>query len=96
LGPFTGLSFDVAEFAEYVFLTCTRVIGSRSQPVFYVSTATITGYGIIKKNSLQYFFIALSLQVTNNFFAFSIDIIGVLVQFAAFSHCLPVSLVHLP
>lgn len=34
LGPFTGLSFDVAEFAEYVFLTCARVIGSISQPVF--------------------------------------------------------------
>jgi len=48
--------------------------------IFHASSATITGYGIAQKNPLQYFLIAVSFQVTNNFFAFSSNIIGVFVQ----------------
>ena len=47
---------------------------------FMLPAATITGYGIAKKNPLPYYLIAVSLHVTNNFFAFSTNIIGVFVQ----------------
>jgi RsiW-degrading membrane proteinase PrsW (M82 family) len=80
LGLLTGLGFGVAEFVEYVFLTGAPVIGSIPHLIFHASSATTTGYGIAKKNPLPYFLIAVSLHMTNNFFAFSTNIIGVFVQ----------------
>jgi RsiW-degrading membrane proteinase PrsW (M82 family) len=80
LGLLTGLGFGAAEFVEYVFLTGAPVIGSLPHLIFHASSATMTGYGIAKKNPLPYFLIAVSLHITNNFFAFSTNIIGVFVQ----------------
>ena len=48
--------------------------------IFHASSATITGYGRAKKNSLPDFLNTVSLHVTNNFFAFSTNIIGVFVE----------------
>lgn len=80
LGLLIGLGFGVAEFFEYIFLAGAPVIGSIPHLIFHASSATITAYGIAKKNPLPYFLIAVSLHITNNFFAFSTDIIGVFVQ----------------
>jgi RsiW-degrading membrane proteinase PrsW (M82 family) len=80
LGLLTGLGFGSAEFVEYVFLTGAPIIGSIPHLVFHASSATLTGFGIAKKNPLPYFLIAVSLHIINNFFAFSTNIIGVFVQ----------------
>jgi RsiW-degrading membrane proteinase PrsW (M82 family) len=80
LGLLTGLGFGFAEFVEYVFLTGAPIIGSIPHLVFHASSATLTGFGIAKKNPLPYFLIAVSLHIINNFFAFSTNIIGVFVQ----------------
>jgi RsiW-degrading membrane proteinase PrsW (M82 family) len=80
LGLLTGLGFGAAEFIEYVFLTGAPVIGSIPHLIFHASSATITGYGIAKKNPLPYFLIAVSLHIANNFFVFSTNIIGIFVQ----------------
>ena len=70
LGLLTGLGFGIAEFAEYVIVVgvppAVRIPGI----VFHASSATITAYGISKKNPLPYYLIAVSLHVANNFFAF--------------------------
>jgi len=80
LGLLIGLGFGAAEFVEYIFLLGAPVIGSIPHLIFHASSATITAYGISKKNPLPYFLIAVSLHATNNFFAFSTNIIGVFVQ----------------
>jgi RsiW-degrading membrane proteinase PrsW (M82 family) len=80
MGLLIGLGFGAAEFVEYVFLTGAPIIGSIPHLIFHASSATITGYGIAKKNPLPYFLIAVSLHTINNFFAFSTEIIGVFVQ----------------
>jgi RsiW-degrading membrane proteinase PrsW (M82 family) len=80
LGFLTGLGFGAAESVEYVFLTGAPAIGSIPHLIFHASSATITGYGIAKKNPLPYFLIAMLLHVANNFFAFSTNIIAIFVQ----------------
>jgi hypothetical protein len=80
LGLLTGLGFGIVEFSEYVFLAHAPIIGSIPHIIFHASSATITAYGIAKKNPIPYFLIAVGLHVTNNFFAFTTDIIGVFVQ----------------
>jgi len=42
--------------------------------IFHASSASITAYGIAKKNPLPYYLIAVALHVGNNFFASAGDI----------------------
>jgi hypothetical protein len=74
LGLLIGLGFGIAEFFEYVFLAGVPVFVRIPGIVFHASSATITAYGIAKKNPLPYYLIAVVLHVGNNFFAFSADI----------------------
>ncbi len=68
LGLLTGLGFGIAEFFEYVFLAGAPIIGSLPHIIFHASSATITSYGIAKKNPLPFFLIAIGLHALTNFF----------------------------
>jgi RsiW-degrading membrane proteinase PrsW (M82 family) len=75
LGLLIGLGFGVAEFVEYVFLGGAPVIGSISHIIFHSSSATITAFGITKKNPWPYYLLAVALHISINFFGISGDII---------------------
>ena len=74
LGLLVGLGFGVAEFLELIFLAGASVIGSLPHIIFHASSATITAYGIAKKNPLPYYGIAVLLHGAANYSAYSNDI----------------------
>ncbi len=76
LGLLIGLGFGIAEFVEYVFLLGVPPIERIPGIVFHASSATITSYGIAKKNPVPYYLIAVFLHVGNNFFAVIPDILS--------------------
>lgn len=80
LGLLIGLGFGTAEFFEYIFLAGAPVIGSIPHLIFHASSATITSYGIAKKNPIPYYILAVSLHMTSNLFVFATDVIGVFAQ----------------
>jgi RsiW-degrading membrane proteinase PrsW (M82 family) len=80
LGLLTGLGFGIVEFFEYIFLVGVNPVASIPHIIFHSSSATITAYGIAKKNPLPYFLIAMSLHMVNNLFALTGDILSVFVQ----------------
>ena len=77
LGLLMGLGFGIAEFAEYVFLLGVPPVARLPGIVFHASSATITAYGIAKKNPLPYYFIVVLLHAGNNFFALTGDIFSI-------------------
>jgi RsiW-degrading membrane proteinase PrsW (M82 family) len=83
IGLLIGLGFGIAEFFEYVFILGVPFIARVPGVIFHTSSASITAYGIAKKNPLPYYLIAVSLHVTNNFFALiSNNYIGVAAELA--------------
>jgi hypothetical protein len=83
IGLLIGLGFGVAEFFEYVFLAHVPFIARVPGLIFHTSSASITAYGIAKKNPLPYYLISVSLHITNNFFALiSNNFIGVAAELA--------------
>ena len=93
LGLLIGLGFGIAEFIEYVFFVGVPPIARVPGIIFHASSATITAYGIAKKNPLPYYLLAVTLHIANNFLALSGDIFfGVFADSAGFNHRLPVSL----
>ncbi len=74
LGLLIGLGFGIAEYVEYVFLLHVSPLARIPGIVFHASSATITAYGIAKKNPLPYYLLAVFLHVGNNFFALTGDI----------------------
>jgi hypothetical protein len=76
LGLLTGLGFGTAEFFEYIFLAGAPVIGSIPHLIFHASSATITSYGIAKKNPIPYYILAVSLHMISNFFVFAPDLLA--------------------
>jgi RsiW-degrading membrane proteinase PrsW (M82 family) len=80
LGLLIGLGFGIVEFFEYIFLAGAPVIGSIPHIIFHSSSATITAYGIAKKNPLPYYLMAVSLHIVNNFFALTADIFSIFVE----------------
>ncbi len=73
LGLLIGLGFGIAEFFEYVVLIGVPPIVRFPGIIFHASSATITAYGIAKKNPLPYYMLAVVLHVGNNFFAVAAD-----------------------
>jgi RsiW-degrading membrane proteinase PrsW (M82 family) len=69
LGLLIGLGFGIAEFTEYVFFVGVPPIARVPGIIFHASSATITAYGIAKKNPLPYYLLAVSLHIANNFLA---------------------------
>ncbi len=81
MGLLIGVGFGLAEFFEYIFLANTPIVAAIPHIIFHGSSATITAYGIAKKNPLPYYLIAVSLHIINNFFALSNDLfLGLLAE----------------
>jgi RsiW-degrading membrane proteinase PrsW (M82 family) len=74
LGLLIGLGFGISEFVLYVGVLGAPFIVRIPGIIFHASSASITAYGIAKKNPLPYYLIAVALHVGNNFFATAVDI----------------------
>jgi len=71
IGTLIGLGFGVSELVIYVVLGGVPVIYRIPGVIFHASSASITAYGIAKKNPLPYYVLAVTLHLTNNFFAYA-------------------------
>jgi RsiW-degrading membrane proteinase PrsW (M82 family) len=80
LGLLIGLGFGIAEFAEYVAIVHTPPIARIPGIVFHASSATITAYGVAKKNPIPYYLIAVFLHLANNFFAVVNDLFSFFIE----------------
>jgi RsiW-degrading membrane proteinase PrsW (M82 family) len=69
LGTLIGLGFGISELVLYVFLYGQPLIVRVPGVIFHASSASITAYGIAKKNPLPYYLIAAILHITHNFVA---------------------------
>ena len=69
IGVLIGLGFGISEFFLYVLFLGAPAIPRIPAVIFHASSASITAYGIAKKNPLPYYLIAVALHLTNNFFA---------------------------
>jgi hypothetical protein len=74
LGLLIGLGFGISEFVLYVGVLGVPFVARIPGIIFHASSASITAYGIAKKNPLPYYLIAVALHVGNNFFATAVDI----------------------
>jgi RsiW-degrading membrane proteinase PrsW (M82 family) len=77
LGVLIGLGFGISEFVLYVFFLGVPFVARIPGIIFHASSASITAYGVAKKNPLPYYMIAVSLHIANNFFALTGDILSV-------------------
>lgn len=80
LGLLIGLGFGIAEFAEYVAFVGTPPIARVPGIIFHASSATITAYGIAKKNPIPYYLLAVFLHLANNFLAVTSDVFSYLIE----------------
>ncbi|MGZ4851112.1 MAG: PrsW family glutamic-type intramembrane protease [Candidatus Bathyarchaeia archaeon] len=69
LGLLIGLGFGISELLLYVLFLGAPVIVRLPGIVFHASSASITAYGIAKKNPWPYYLIAVSLHLASNFVA---------------------------
>ena len=76
LGLLLGLGFGIVEFVEYIVIGHAPIVASIPHIIFHASSATITAYGIAKKNPVPYFLLAVGLHVVNNFFALASDVLS--------------------
>lgn len=84
IGALIGLGFGISELALYVFFLGAPLISRVPGVIFHSSSASITAYGIAKKNPLPYYLIAVMLHITINFFAYeNVLSIGFLAYLAA-------------
>jgi RsiW-degrading membrane proteinase PrsW (M82 family) len=74
LGLLIGLGFGISEFVLYVGLLGAPIVVRIPGIIFHASSASITAYGISKKNPLPYYLTAVALHVGNNFFASTANI----------------------
>ncbi len=80
LGLLVGLGFGIAEFVGYVAFVGASPVARLPGIIFHASSATITAYGVVKKNPLPYYLIAVTLHVANNFFAIVGDFFSVFID----------------
>ncbi len=80
LGLLIGLGFGIAEFVEYVALVGVPPVARIPGIIFHASSATITAYGVAKKNPVPYYLMAVGLHLANNFFAVVGDIVSVFIE----------------
>ena len=69
IGALIGLGFGICELFIYVVVAGVPLIDRIPGVVFHASSASITAYGIAKKNPLPYYLMSATLHMANNFFA---------------------------
>jgi len=80
LGLLIGLGFGIIELVEYVVVGGVPFVIRLPGLIFHSSSATITAYGVAKKNPLPYYLIAVALHMANNFFALQADVFSFFVE----------------
>lgn len=80
IGALIGLGFGISELFLYVVFLGVPLIVRIPGVIFHASSASITAYGIAKKNPLPYYLIAVTLHALNNFFAVESVSLGALVE----------------
>lgn len=78
MGVLIGLGFGICEMIIYVVVQGVPLIDRIPGVIFHASSASITAYGIAKKNPLPYYLTSVTLHFTNNFFAVEAPAFGVL------------------
>ena len=69
LGFLTGLGFGIAEFFVYILIYHVPIL-FRILPIFFhASSTSIVAYGISRRLTLRFYFLAVALHFLNNFFA---------------------------
>jgi RsiW-degrading membrane proteinase PrsW (M82 family) len=69
LGFLVGLGFGMAEFVEYVAILQAPIIERLPGIFFHASTASIIAYGIGRKQTAQFYVLAVILHLSANLFA---------------------------
>ncbi len=65
-----GLGFGIVEFVTYIVLYGVGIVPDRIPGLFFhPASASITAFGIATRRPLPYYFAAVGLHFTNNFFA---------------------------
>ena len=77
LGLLMGFGFGITELVEYAVLLHVPVVVRIPAVIFHLSTASISAFGIAKKNPLPYYAISVTLHAANNFFAVESLAVGV-------------------
>ncbi len=80
LGVLIGLGFGISEFFIYVVFLNVPPIVRIPGVIFHASSASVTAYGIAKKNVLPFYLISVGLHATSNFFAVTNDPVSVLAE----------------
>ena len=80
LGVLTGLGFGISEFFIYVVVLHVPPIARVPGVIFHGSSASITAYGIAKKNPWPFYLISVALHAANNFFAVTNISSGIFVE----------------
>ncbi len=68
-GFLIGLGFGITELFIYVFLRQVPIIFRIPGAFFHAASTIILGYGIVKKNPIKFYLIAVLLHFLNNYFA---------------------------
>lgn len=80
IGLLIRLGFGVSEFFLYVVFLNVPPIVRIPGVVFHLSSASITAYGIAKKNPLPFYLTSVTLHALNNFFAVTTLSFGLLIE----------------
>ena len=80
LGILIGLGFGISEFVLYVFFMGVPFVTRIPGIIFHTSSASITAYGVAKKNPLPYYLIAVALHLANNFLALTGDVFSLFAE----------------
>ena len=67
LSLIVGLGFGIVEFLTYIFVLEVPIIFRIPGILFHPASTSIIGYGIAKKKSIQFYFVAVILHLLNNF-----------------------------
>jgi RsiW-degrading membrane proteinase PrsW (M82 family) len=70
LGFLVGLGFGIFEFLTYVLVLGAPILIRLSGIFFHACSTSITSYGVATKRTAPFYFLAVLLHFSNNFFAF--------------------------
>jgi RsiW-degrading membrane proteinase PrsW (M82 family) len=69
MGALIGLGFGITEMILYIAILKVPIVDRIPGVIFHASSATITAYGITKRNPIPYYILAVGLHLTNNLLA---------------------------
>lgn len=70
LGFLVGLGFGIVEFVEYIVLLGAPIVERLPLIFFHASVTSIVAFGISRKRTVYFYFVAVVLHLSNNLLAF--------------------------